>query len=86
MLSQRNCMYHKVCRKEMYSTSTRQRTAVPDHITHLMATSLETTVIVVMRVLIKLICCSEDSFISRMICKKSLVLFLFPHTYVSEIC
>ena len=36
---------------------------------------------------LKWICCCKESLMSRLICKKGLVVFLFPHgTYVSGIC
>ena len=36
---------------------------------------------------LKWICCCKEYFMSRLICKKGLVLFLFPHrTFVLDIC
>ena len=51
------------------------------------STLITTTVFVPKDVAIKMNCCCKESLMDRMICKKDLVLFLFPQrTYVSDIC
>ena len=54
---------------------------------HIQWTLVTTTVFVPKDVVIKWIICCKESLMSRLISKKGLVLFLFPHrTHVLDIC